>query len=98
MSITLFPLIPLVFILIIFSSAIFLTLYLYLRRFSEARRIMLILLILRTMVILSLMLIFIGLSLHFTYSSKKIRPLVVILDISPSMNYLLEVEGKTRFE
>ncbi|RLC42456.1 MAG: hypothetical protein DRH49_03780 [Candidatus Coatesbacteria bacterium] len=59
---------------------------------------MLILLILRTMVILSLMLIFIGLTLHFTYSSKKIRPLVVILDISPSMNYLLEGEGKTRFE
>jgi len=101
MNLNFLPITPIILIWSIFLIALSITVYLYLRKINDDRRTILTLFFIRSFTIILLLILLLGLTVSFLSKHIEKKPLIVIVDKSPSMSYKNVSEGlssKTRME
>jgi len=101
MSLDFLPISPLVLIWFVFVVSISITVFLYLRKIKDDRRTIVTLLIIRSITLFLILTLLLGMTISFLSKQSERKPLIVILDKSPSMNYKSESKdnsGNTRME
>ncbi|MGQ9707064.1 MAG: hypothetical protein ACUVWP_08740 [bacterium] len=100
MSLNFLPISPSILLWSFFAITISLTILLYLRKIGDERKIILTLLVIRSITIFLILIILLGITISFLTSHVEKKPLIVIVDKSPSMNYksVSSSNNKTRIE